>query len=237
MDMNLKHVIAEVALKEDFDRVMKSLRRVAAKAPRAGDAAYNDRMLVWAMGQLTMQLLECDPAWADDALLSILGGQHGDRLQESLARKLVIGPTNDNRAKTATDSFLSQCLVHRRLELFVRVAESGLPARLEFEDDDLRRGATTTGGRWLDHLANAVLAPVRKPFAAFLDSSPTSFAAPMVAELIVKLDPDHAAIAAIAKPEALAHLTAARMRAKLSNIAPTRNDALPRAPAARRAPL
>lgn len=147
------------------------------------------------MSTLLVMLMEQKSPWADDCVLEVLRGDHGEELQEEALLTVVDGFGAEGRSYRR--SFLLVCALHDRLELLSRVADMGMPSSVR-PLDECGALATTSAGRWLDILASSDKRTFGgegvRDFAVAIGDASVSNIAPALAYLLAKHDAQHGAI-------------------------------------------
>jgi len=188
------------------------------------------------MSVMVNGLIRAKADWADDLVVGALSGRYGDHVASKAALAM-----NDGLWDHTTDDFKSvarTCINNGRLVLLSTLADMGMPETLRRSGaGDAHNGASTEAGRWLDVLSNYSSSGSHTSFPRQVDAFRNSPAAAVLADILVKHDPNHKTIAAIKNTGGHAIIMEALMRTCIhghDSGAPV--DAEPRheAPVARR---
>lgn len=176
--------------------------------------------------------------WVARVLLDALDGQYGATVAQSMAMALEDGIYDAGVQKPV--SFLSHCADNDTMPLFAAIVEQGAPATFEPLREWSHRHATTPNGVWLDVLCNVTgnddvsVTPSSAPQQInALAATPHGVA---LADLLVRHDSHHRAIASLQGTAGHAVIMESMMRARINTLSGERvavNDSA-EAPAARR---
>jgi hypothetical protein len=165
------------------------------------------------MATFLVKLLESDEPWVDEALLELLRGDHGDDLQQEAL--LTIRGGLGCEGNSYRRSFVSVCVQFDRLALLQRVADMGLPPGLKLLEG-CGALATNLAGRWLDTLASSdkrvFSGDGLRDFPSCVDVFSAKPAAEVLADILVRHDPNHKAVSRLHGTAGYGIIMAALMR-------------------------
>lgn len=169
----------------DFERHLIGLRAWLNEY-----ASYEETMTTF-----LVKLMEVQSPWADDAIMEVLRGDHGNDLQDEAL--LTVQGGFGAEGNSYQRSFLLVCVQNDRIELLRRVADMGMPSGLQMLDG-CGASATNSAGRWLDTLASSDKRVFGgdgpRDFPARVNDFSATPAASALADILVKHDPGHRAI-------------------------------------------
>lgn len=163
------------------------------------------------MGELLDELITAGQDWADEMLLDLLRGRHGD-----VVRRVTVRTVEDGfKEGGAVLSFTRFCICHKKVPLLAAVADLGLPSpgfatQLGFPQ------ATTAHGRWLDLLANVGAQRTTTSFARQVVAFSNSEFGTLLADILVKHDPGHRDIDVLAGVPGHEVIIEALMRSRIA---------------------
>jgi hypothetical protein len=164
---------------------------------------------------LIVDLMRTRSQWTEEAILSLLRGDHVAGVAGTVSHSLLYGLRFDD----GMSSFVGSCFRLRRLHLLCSVASVGIPAVIEedFVTRILRVDsvATTDAGVWLDALSAISAFDERRSFPMAINDWAENPAAHHCADLLLRLDPNHPHIAELSGTPLESLLTESRMRARL----------------------
>lgn len=184
---------------------------------RASGAGWGEGVRV--MSELLDEMLTANQPWADAAFVALLQGSHGDA-----SRDLAVQAVADGfKVSGAVLSFVRTCVALYKLPLLAAVADCPVPdpiKRQRRQPDSRFPGATTDGGYWLDTLAN-IAGVSAASFARQVEAFSSNGTGRFLAELLVKHDPQHGAIAELEGFAGYPLVLEALMRRRIAETQPS----------------
>ncbi|MFK4705961.1 hypothetical protein ABIC83_002800 [Roseateles asaccharophilus] len=182
-------------------------------APFGTDLKEVDGLMEWGL-MLSWAAFVRQP-WAAATVIDLASGGYGEETRAKTIHALVagVGPSSNRR------SMADACVQADHEELLVSLAKLGLPESLKDTATAREsRRATTTAGQWLDILSTSVSNRMSghqiTTFPMLIAQGRMSMA-PVLADLLVELDPGHRDIAGLEGTAAHAHITEAFMRRRI----------------------
>jgi hypothetical protein len=170
------------------------------------DGTYGEKR----MAEMLDELITAGQDWADETFVGILRGCYGTNVRKVALQAVE----NGFRQNGAIYSFTRFCVHHKKLELLEAVADLGLPEE-RAQTDEFYGNASTPSGVWLDILANVGGSGPVTSFARQVDAFSGSAFAPVLADILVKHDPEHYDIEVLKGSHGYAVIIDALMRSRI----------------------